>query len=208
MLFAFLCVITAYLMGSFPTAFVFGKLLRGIDIRQHGSGNVGATNVMRVIGRGPGILVFIIDCMKGYFAVTLLPVFVNRFFPGELFGNDAFYLALAGAVVAGHIWTCFLSFKGGKGVATTAGAMLGLYPAIFFSGLVVWVMVFYLWKYVSLASLAAAISLPVVSVLTNENLTTTLFMAVLSMLGVYSHRGNIKRLMQGTETRIIKMKKR
>ena len=205
MLFVIFSVILAYLMGSLPTAFIFGKILKGIDIRQHGSGNVGATNVMRVIGRGPGIAVFVIDSSKGFFAVTLLPVLVNRCFPSDLFENSAFYLFLAASVVAGHVWTCFLGFKGGKGVATTAGVMLGLFPAIFFSGLVVWVMVFYLWKYVSLASLSAAISLPVVSVLTNENFTTTVFMAGLSMFAVYSHRENIKRLVQGTENKIVKM---
>jgi acyl phosphate:glycerol-3-phosphate acyltransferase len=208
MLFAIITVASAYLMGSFPTAYVFGKVLKGIDIRQHGSGNVGATNVLRVIGRGPGIAVFVIDVLKGFVAVTFLPVLVNRYFPGELYQSGIFYLVIATAVVAGHIWTCLLSFKGGKGVATTAGAMLGLYPAIFFSGLVIWVAVFYLWKYVSLASLAAAVSLPVVSVLTNEDISTTVFMAVLSMLGVYSHRENIRRLMRGTENRFVKMKKR
>ena len=208
MLFAIFSVALAYLMGSFPTAYICGKLLKGIDIRKHGSGNVGATNVMRVIGRGPGLAVFVIDCLKGYVAVTFLPVFINRYFPGDLFDNSLFYLVLAAAVVSGHIWTCLLSFKGGKGVATTAGVMLGLYPAIFFAGLIVWAVVFYLWKYVSLASLAAAISLPVVSVLTNEDLPTTVFMAALSMLGVYSHRENIKRLVQGTEKQLVKMKKR
>jgi glycerol-3-phosphate acyltransferase PlsY len=195
-------------MGSIPTAFIFGKLIKGVDIRQHGSGNVGATNAMRILGRGPGLAVFAIDCFKGFAAVTFLPDYINKIFPGDLYENSVFYLVLAAAVVAGHIWTCFLSFKGGKGVATTAGAMLGLFPAIFFAGLVVWVLFFYLFKYVSLASLAAAVSLPVVSVLTNENLTTTIFMAILCLLGVYSHRENIKRLVQGSERKIVKVKKR
>ncbi|HPN72414.1 MAG TPA: glycerol-3-phosphate 1-O-acyltransferase PlsY [Candidatus Omnitrophota bacterium] len=204
---AFLSVLLAYLLGSLPTAYIFGKFLRGIDIRQHGSGNVGATNVLRVIGKGPGIAVFVIDCAKGFAAVAVLPELINKIFPGQLSGGDVFRLSLAGAVIAGHIWTCFLSFKGGKGVATTAGAMLGLYPAVFISGLIVWIMVFYLWKYVSLASIAAAVSLPVFSILTNESLTTTAFMAALSLLAIYSHRDNVKRLIQGTEARFVKMKK-
>jgi acyl phosphate:glycerol-3-phosphate acyltransferase len=207
MLFVIFSVLSAYIVGSIPTAFVLGKVLKGVDIRQHGSGNVGATNAMRVIGRGAGLSVFAVDSLKGFAAVTFLPAVVNDFFPGDLYGNSGFYLILAAAVVSGHIWTCFLSFKGGKGVATTAGAMLGLYPAIFFAGLVVWVLFFYLWKYVSLASLAAAVSLPLVSVCTNEDLITTSFMVLLCFLGIYSHRENIKRLIKGTERKAIRHQK-
>jgi acyl phosphate:glycerol-3-phosphate acyltransferase len=208
-MFMFFSILSAYLIGSIPTAFILGKLVKGIDIRKHGSGNVGATNAMRVIGKGPGLAVFVIDSFKGFAAVTLLPFVVNDLFSGgDLYGNSTFYLVLAAAVVSGHIWTCFLGFKGGKGVATTAGAMLGLYPVIFFSGLIVWILVFHLWRYVSLASLAAAISLPILSVLIDQDLVTTVFMAGLCFLGVWSHRDNIKRLVQGTEKKIVKPQKR
>ncbi len=208
MLFAIITLVLAYILGSFPTAFIFGKVMRGIDIREHGSGNAGATNVGRVIGKWPGLAVFVIDCAKGFIAVTFLPRLVYGLLPGDPYYNNIFYLLLAASVVSGHIWTCFLRFKGGKGVATTAGAMLGLFPAIFFSGLIVWVTVFYLWRYVSLASLAAAVSLPVVSILVKEELSTTVFLAFLAFLGVFSHRQNIKRLIQGTENKSVKLKKR
>ena len=116
------------------------------------------------------------------------------------------YIIFGGASIAGHIWTIFLKFKGGKGVSTTAGVMAGMAPGIFLVGMVLWIVVFAVWKYVSLASLVAAISLPILAVLTGKNLTFVIFCAVLCMVGVYSHRANIKRLIQGTETSIVKAK--
>jgi glycerol-3-phosphate acyltransferase PlsY len=204
MIYAVLAVVIAYLIGSIPTAYIFGKVLKGFDIRQHGSGNVGATNVFRTIGKIPGIIVLVIDFLKGAVVVTLLPLALKKLFPGTSIPYEDIYIFLGAAAIAGHIWTVFLRFKGGKGVATTAGVMVGLFPVIFLIGLVVWVVVFAIWKYVSLASIAAAVSLPILAVLTGKDLKIVLFMAILCMVGIYGHRDNIKRLIQGKENKIVK----
>lgn len=201
-------IIIAYLLGSIPTGYIFGKLLKGVDIRHHGSGNVGATNVFRVIGKGPGIVVLFLDGFKGYLAVKVIPVLlpVSRGADGQV--PVEFLIFLGAAAVAGHIWTVFLRFKGGKGVATTAGIMIALAPGIFMSGLVVWAIVFFLSKYVSLASICAAVALPILSIITGKGLSFIIFTSILCMVGVWSHRTNIKRLIQGTENRMVKTQKR
>lgn len=195
-------VACAYLLGSIPTAYVLAKILKGIDIREHGSGNVGATNVFRTMGKGAGISVFAVDFAKGLIAVTLLPLILQRIFPGPGKWSGDVLLLLGASAIAGHIWTVFLRFKGGKGVATTAGVMAGLAPLIMIMGLLVWAIVFSIWRYVSLASIIAALSLPAMSVLFGRDISFTLFCAVLCIVGIYSHRSNIKRLLTGTERKI------
>ena len=195
-------ILISYLIGSLPTAFIFVKVLKGLDIREHGSGNVGATNAARVIGKGAALIVFIIDFLKGTFAVTLLPIIISKIFmkTGDI---ESYMLIFSGAaVIAGHIWTVFLKFKGGKGVATTAGVMAGLAPVILIIGLVVWGIVFSIWRYVSLASLCAAVLLPILSVILGKDLSFIIFCSVLCLIGVYAHRSNIKRLIQGTEKKL------
>ena len=202
MIYTLAAVICAYLLGSIPTAYVFGRLLKGIDIREHGSGNVGATNVFRTMGKGAGIAVFAVDFAKGLVAVTVLPLIFQRMFPGSGKWSGDVLLLLGASAIAGHIWTVFLRFKGGKGVATTAGVMAGLAPLIMAAGLVIWVVVFSIWRYVSFASIIAALSLPAMSVLFGRDIVFTLFCAVLCIVGIYSHRSNIKRLLTGTEKKI------
>ncbi|NQT33031.1 MAG: glycerol-3-phosphate 1-O-acyltransferase PlsY [Candidatus Omnitrophica bacterium] len=200
-----LSVIAAYLIGSIPTAYIFGRMLKGVDIREYGSGNVGATNVARVIGKGPGIVVFIIDFLKGFSAVALIPLAFNRIAPDAIEAASNYIFILAGAAaIAGHIWTVFLKFKGGKGVSTTLGVMAALSPAIFLGCILVWVVVFSVWRYVSLASISVAVSLPILAVFMNESLSFIMFCAALCLVSVYAHRSNIKRLIQGTESRIVK----
>ncbi len=202
MLYFLIAVPLAYLLGSIPTAYIFAKVLKGIDIREHGSGNVGATNVGRVIGRGPGIAVFALDFLKGFVSVTLVPVIVQNitgFSPEhQLLGS----ILPGSAAISGHIWTIFLRFKGGKGVATTAGVMAGLSPGIFVTCLMVWCGVFFISRYVSLASISAALALPILATLTNKDIYFILFACVFCLLGVFSHRSNIRRLMQGTENKM------
>ncbi|MFH1799071.1 MAG: glycerol-3-phosphate 1-O-acyltransferase PlsY [Candidatus Omnitrophota bacterium] len=201
MIHSFLLVFTAYILGSIPTAYIFGKVLKGIDIRKVGSGNVGATNAARSIGKKAGIVVLIIDFLKGLAAITVIPMAFQWIFPNvSLPDNISIFLAVA--VISGHIWTVFLKFKGGKGVATTAGVMTGLAPGIFLGALAVWVIVFSVRRYVSLASILAAVTLPILSALTGKAIEFTLFCAVLCLIGVYSHRSNIKRLIQGTEKKL------
>ena len=201
MIYILAVIAISYLIGSIPTAYIFGKLFKGIDIREYGSGNVGATNVMRTIGPVPGVIVFVIDFIKGFVAVTLVPFFLRRLFPEVLDENSLVYIFSAAAVIGGHIWTVFLRFKGGKGVATTGGVMVALAPDIMIGGLVVWVIIFVIWRYVSLASIAAAIALPVLSAITEKDIGFTVFCAVLCVVGLYAHRSNIKRLLQGTESK-------
>ena len=208
MVYIIISLIAAYLLGSMPTAYIFAKVLSGVDIRAHGSGNVGATNVARTIGKVPGIIVLVIDILKGFAAVAILPLIIKKIFPdtGDSF-NETVLVLLGMAVIFGHIWTVFLKFKGGKGVATTAGAMIALSPVIFGIAIVVWIIVFSIWKYVSLASIVAAITLPIASVITGKSFMFVVFSAVVCMIGIYTHRTNIKRLIQGSENRIVKDKK-
>ena len=208
MIYVGIAVFVAYILGSFPTAYVFGKALKGIDIRQHGSGNVGATNVARVIGKVPGVIVLIIDFLKGFAAVTLLPLALQKWVFQDEPVRQYVYILIGIAVITGHVWTCFLRFKGGKGVATTGGVMAGLSPAILLGCLVVWACVFAVWKYVSLASIAAACALPVFAVISGRDVSFVIFCGILCLAGVYLHRNNIKRLIQGTESRIVKIQKR
>jgi glycerol-3-phosphate acyltransferase PlsY len=191
-------------MGSFPTAFIAGKLLKGIDIRDFGSGNVGATNAFRTIGKGPGLVVLVIDFLKGLFAV----IWLKHFLKGALVDNPDLAsmdlgILLGAAAIAGHIWTVFLGFKGGKGVATTAGVMTSLGPLIVLSAFGIWLAFFLIWRYVSLASIFAAISLPVFSVIFGKDVYFIVFSAVLCFVGVLGHRPNIRRLMDGTEKKLF-----
>jgi glycerol-3-phosphate acyltransferase PlsY len=207
MIYILIAIVAAYLIGAIPTAYIFGKALKGIDIREHGSGNVGATNVARTVGKVPGLIVFVIDFLKGMVAVTVIPAILQSFLP-DLRGSYSFaYILLGAAAIAGHIWTCFLKFRGGKGVATTAGVMAGLSPGIFFGCMGIWIIVFAIWKYVSLASIVTSIALPVFAVLAAKKMDFIIFCAVLCLVGVYVHRSNIKRLIQGTESKIVKAKK-
>lgn len=207
MIFIIAAVVTAYIIGSIPTAYIAGKAIKGIDIRDHGSGNVGATNVFRSVGKIPAVAVFIIDCLKGVISVTLIPYGAQMITTAPAARSNVFYILLALASIVGHIWTCFLNFRGGKGVATAAGAIIGLYPLLFSGGLFVWIIIFSLWKYVSLASIFAAVSLPLLAVIFNNDLSTVIFMSILSLGAVYSHRENIRRLIQGKENKLIKVKK-
>lgn len=204
MIFVAAAVLAAYFIGAIPTAYIFGKILKGIDVREYGSGNVGATNVFRTVGKGPGIAVLVLDFLKGIFAVTVIPAVLQKVGFDVRTDGSFVILMLGAAAIAGHIWTVFLKFKGGKGVATTAGVMAGLSPVLFLSCFGVWVIIFAIWRYVSLASIAAAAALPVFAVLTGQGIGIILFCAVLCMVGVYSHKSNIKRLLQGQEKKIIK----
>lgn len=205
MVYIFMSLVIAYLIGSIPTAYIFGRILKGVDIREYGSGNVGATNVFRVVGKIPGIIALVLDILKGFVVIKFVPgIFPDIFVGISPETQGGILILLGGAAVAGHMWTIFLRFKGGKGVATTAGVMAGLAPGIFAAALGVWIFIFVLWKYVSLASIIAAISLPIFAVTAHKQITFIIFSTLLCMVGVYAHKDNIKRLLQGTEKKIIK----
>jgi len=202
-----LSIILAYVVGSLPTAYSVGKLLKGIDIREHGSGNVGATNVVRAVGKGAGVFVFVVDFLKGTFAVTIIPLFLSKLIlQGEEPMGIVYILSGVSAIV-GHIWTCFLNFRGGKGVSTTGGVMAGLSPIVLTIALSIWIIVFFLTRYVSLASLIAGISMPVTALFIGSNINFIIFCGVLCVVGAYSHRSNIRRLINGTENKFVRSEK-
>lgn len=193
-------VVLSYVVGSFPTSYVITRMVKGTDIRKSGSGNAGATNVLRTVGRMPALVTLLIDMFKGAFAVII----VGDFFYGyDIDLNYSFYRGLlALAVVCGHIWSVFLRFKGGKGVATTIGAAFALAPNVLWPSLAIWVIVFMLSHYVSLASVIALVAFPVIAVLFNTSIYTVLFSIVICVISIYKHKSNIDRLLNGQETKI------
>ena len=196
-------ILSGYMIGSIPWAFIIGKM-KGVDIRKHGSGNVGATNVRRVLGRKWGILCFALDFLKGFLPVVSLQ-FLHRC--GIVQDIRLGVVLVSVAAVAGHMWPLFLSFKGGKGISTIAGIILALAPLSFLTAGGVWAAAFYSTRYVSLASILAALALPVTafifSVTGLHKLSSTILvmLAFLAVLAIFRHRANIKRLMAGTENR-------
>jgi acyl phosphate:glycerol-3-phosphate acyltransferase len=189
--------VAAYLLGSIPFGFLVAKA-KGIDIRNVGSGNIGATNAMRVLGKPAGIFVLIMDCAKGYFAVWFCNVILKA-------PQESHYIVAGIFAVLGHNYTCWLKFKGGKGIATSAGVYLALaWPAMLVA-LVVFILVVLLTKYVSVGSIAAAIALAVtVWIMTPQNVFLCLVTTALGALAIYKHKSNIRRLMAGTENRLQK----
>ena len=193
-------LIVCYLIGSIPTAYWMGRFCKGIDIRQYGSGNVGATNAFRVLGKVPGTIVLLIDVLKGAIAATIV---------GDLFGLEHVWqrVLLAVVVVAGHNWTIFLNFKGGKGIATSLGVLIGLTIKISFLrpilliSVLIWLMIFSLSGFVSLASMVSAIVLPFLMVGFNQPLEMVVLGIIFCVFVVLRHRSNIKKLLSGKESR-------
>ncbi|PYO43760.1 MAG: acyl-phosphate glycerol 3-phosphate acyltransferase [Gemmatimonadetes bacterium] len=187
-------LILAYLIGATPTSYVAGRLGRRIDLRQHGSKNLGATNVYRVLGWRYAIPVALIDAAKGAIPVVILGAWAN--------GPAWFSVALGLAAVLGHIFSPYVGFKGGKGVATAAGMFLALAPLAVVISLPIWMAALWLSGYVSVASLAVAVLFPAWVWLTTRDQPYAVWAAVaLAVIIVYSHRHNIQRLRNGTENR-------
>lgn len=196
----------AFLLGSVPTGFLVAKA-KGIDIRAVGSGNIGATNAMRVLGRPAGIFVLLMDALKGWLAVSCMGPFILRLFtvPPEQWHTG---MLIAGiAAVLGHNYTPWLGFKGGKGIATTAGVYLALAPLAVGVALVTWIIFTQLTRYVSVGSIMAAIALPIAVWFTQPDMVLRIVTMALGALAVYKHKTNIKRLCAGTENRIGAKKK-
>ena len=190
-------VLSAYLIGSFPTSFIFAKLLKGIDIREVGSKNAGATNVVRTVGKFPGLLTLIIDVAKGVVAVTLV---ADYFYSFDIPLDYDFYRGLmALIVVCGHIWSVFLRFRGGKGVATTLGAGAAIAVPVLLPTIGIWVMIFAFTSYVSLASILALMAFPIIAAILNYPFYTVLFSAVICLISIFKHKENIRRLLKGEE---------
>jgi len=197
----------SYLLGSIPFGYVAGKI-RGIDIRKIGSGNIGATNVVRVIGKRYGYSVFVLDFFKGFGAVKISMSIATDARP-EWASPEIFGIFAAIASVIGHSFPVWLKFRGGKGVATSAGALFGLIPLAALIGIVIWVLVFWFTRYVSVASVVAAATLPLVILIMtrlNQIHGNALFYSSLGLAAVvmWRHRSNFSRLMHGSEPRFTR----
>ena len=211
-------VVVAYVVGSVPTSVIVSRIKHGIDIRDHGSGNAGGTNVIRVMGLKYGLAVIAFDILKWYVATMLVPKlmygpipFTNR----TPFDDFTDVQVICGcAAILGHIWTVFGGFRGGKGMATAGGMLLGLAPIEILISFGVFFLVFVLSRYVSLGSISAAVAFPVTMFLREnifhvevEGYGTLIFFSIgISLLLIYTHRKNIKRLLEGTESRLISMR--
>ena len=200
--------VAAYLLGSIPFGFLIAKAC-GQDIRKLGSGNIGATNVFRSVSKPLGILTFALDVLKGFCGVQLIPLLAASLCHTSYQGMalPVFCGALA---VVGHNWTCFLGFKGGKGIATSAGLLLGLSPAGVGIAFVAWLLVFLTTRYVSLASIAASVVLGAAAWplhLKSQGAWFPAALTFLALVAVWKHRSNIARLRAGTESRFTFGKK-
>jgi acyl phosphate:glycerol-3-phosphate acyltransferase len=213
-------VILSYLAGSVPNSIIVSKLVRGIDIREHGSGNAGGTNVFRILGWKYGVLVILLDALKGALAVILIArLYLDSFPFSNITPFDDFTLVqiICGvASVIGHIWTVFAGFKGGKGIATGLGVLLMIVSLDMAVALGVFVLVVGISRYISLGSLAAAVAVPVILII-RENIfgvdipgyhTLLPFCIALALLVIYTHRKNIDRLIKGSENKISFAKKK
>lgn len=203
-----LLIILAYLIGSVPTALIISKRYFGIDIRDYGSGNMGATNTFRVLGSRYGTIVMALDILKGVIAVSLFN-FIPFYWSHELERTN-FMLGLGMAAVLGHIFPVFAQFKGGKGVATLFGMILAVQPVIAVSCVGVFLLVLYLTRYVSLSSILGAIMLPVsVLWIWNEHeIMYRIFALLVAFMVIITHQKNIGRLLRGVESRIPILKYR
>ena len=194
-----IAIIVSYLLGSVSFSILFAKWLRKIDIREHGSGNAGATNTLRVLGKGPAIAVFLLDIAKGVVG-TLIGLWLGD-------GNDWVTVACGLAAIGGHNWPVFFRFKGGKGIATTIGALIvwAFLPALIAGIVAILVIVF--TRYVSLGSMVFAVLLPIVLLFFNWEAAYLWGTIVVAVLAVYRHRKNIVKLLNGTENKLGSGKK-
>lgn len=195
-----LLTILAYLLGAIPFGLLVAKV-NGVDIRKEGSGNIGATNVLRVVGKGWGIFTLVLDALKGFIPAFFFPILGGDSVPevyGVLFGFVA---------IIGHSFPVYLKFKGGKGVATSAGMLLGVAPVAVGVGILVFIVTVVLSRYVSLASILAAVAVGILAWVEGEkSMIVKITITVMSLMIVWLHRANIKRLMNGTENRFGKKK--
>jgi glycerol-3-phosphate acyltransferase PlsY len=199
--------VCGYLLGSIPNGYLAGRLA-GIDIQAHGSGNIGATNVLRTLGKKYGIAVLFLDALKGFAAVCLARVIAERFASARDF-SDWLEIVAALSCVLGHTFPVWLKFRGGKGVATSAGAMLGLAPVPALIALFLWLIVFETTRYVSVASMAAAIAFPVgvglmLKLHWGSSVPVLCVAAVIAVIICWRHRSNLSRLLRGTEPRFTR----
>lgn len=203
-----LVIILAYLLGSFPTGYLVGKTLKGIDIRQVGSGSTGATNVLRTLGKGPGAFVLVIDCLKGVLAINLVYILYSSQL--NLMGSSlnvevwqSWLVTLVGLMaILGHSKSIFLGFTGGKSVATSLGILLAINWQVGVGTLGVFIMVIAISKIVSLSSIAGAIAVSILMIVFQQPLAYIIFSLLGGLYVIIRHRSNIDRLLAGKEPKI------
>jgi glycerol-3-phosphate acyltransferase PlsY len=194
-----LLLIVSYLLGSIPFGVIVGRAWRGVDVRKHGSGNIGFANVLRVLGPGPGLVVLLGDALKGLGPVLIGRSLLNSWLVRQ---PDLWLLAVALAPILGHSFSVFLRFRGGRGVATTAGTLLGMCWAAALVALGVWLLVVGVTRYISLGSMLAACTVPLYMALSGIRFEWGLFWSAVAALVIARHIPNLGRLLEGTETRV------
>ncbi|MBI3849368.1 MAG: glycerol-3-phosphate 1-O-acyltransferase PlsY [Verrucomicrobia bacterium] len=195
--------VAAYLLGSIPTGYLMG-CAKGIDIRTVGSGNIGATNVFRFLGKPAGVFVLVADGLKGFAASAWLCDVLLRWLSVPDSEAETHRIIAGIAAVLGHNYTCWLKFKGGKGIATSGGVYFALAPLAAGIALGAWIILFALTRYVSIASIASAVALPTAVWFTKDSVTLGIVTTAIGLLAIVKHRENIKRLLNGTERRFGK----
>ena len=203
-----LLLLLSFITGSFPTSIILGKLVKGIDIREHGSGNAGGTNVFRVLGWKPALIVVIIDIFKGWLPTA---IYATILFKGQPISDVGVIQILCGfAAVLGHTYTILAGFRGGKGIGTLAGMLIALFPIAFPLCLLAFVITLILTGYVSLSSIMATVSLPIILLILpifriqQSSLSLLIFALLIPWFAIFTHRSNIVRLRNGTENRFEK----
>ncbi|RQD74621.1 MAG: glycerol-3-phosphate 1-O-acyltransferase [Candidatus Syntrophonatronum acetioxidans] len=189
----YMSIIIAYLIGSISFGYIFCKILKGVDIREYGSGSTGATNISRILGFGPALLIFVLDALKGVSALYLT----------QLFTDNPYLVILAGiAVVAGHNWPVFFGFRGGRGIATSLGVLIGISPLVVLWLLFIGLSIIAVTRYVSLGSVTGAISLPLLMWYFGLEVPYIFFGTLMTIMAVVRHIPNLKRLKEGKESKI------
>ena len=189
----FLACVLSYLVGSIPNGLVLGKLIWHVDLREYGSHNLGATNAWRTLGQGPGFIIFALDLLK---------VILGVWFWMQLAGTPLAMILGGIFAIVGHSWSILLHFKGGKGVATGLGVITMLMPKVTLVVFLVWFVIVYLTKYVSLGSIVAAALVPIMAWLLDNPVEYIVFGVIAAVFVIYRHKTNIERLMNGTESKI------
>ncbi len=201
-------LLLSFVTGSIPTSIILGKIVKGIDIREHGSGNAGGTNVFRVLGWKPALIVVIIDIFKGWLPTA---IYATALFKSQPISDVGVIQILCGfAAVLGHTYTIFAGFRGGKGIGTLAGMLIALFPIAFPLCLLAFVITLILTGYVSLSSIMATVALPIILLILpifgiqQSSLSLLIFALLIPWFAIFTHRSNIVRLRDGTENRFEK----
>ncbi len=187
-------ILCSYLIGSIPFGYLVGKYLKRIDIREYGSGNIGASNSFRVMGTKYALLVLIGDCLKGFFSIILAKWLLVE--------SIEFYLLIGLAAIIGHNWSVFLNFKGGKGIATTYGVVLSFYPYIAIIAAIIWGAIVFTTRFAALGSIISVFAMLIISFLFKTPLEFKIFVVIIFLFAIIRHHSNINRLLHKKENKI------